>query len=194
MKKTILATMIALACTATSFAAGERISTNRVGINADYTVVDVDNGDWNLFGATIQGSHDFYQFENGITLTATGAAFFGTGSLEFDGDEGIDTNRYGIKAGLNFNYAISANTSIFAGPTLGCQFVTYDSNDGVEIDDDKDMTYGLIIGVRYMLNNQKTYIEGGISHDWNKSDKWTNEDGDDSYTSNTFFIGVHHTF
>ncbi|MBR1981216.1 MAG: outer membrane beta-barrel protein [Akkermansia sp.] len=209
MKKTLLTALLAACCVIPAVSAGESISTRSIGIGYEYSSYNVENSDWTMNSAVIRGNYDFYKFNNGITVTLTGSAYYGIGEID-DDIEPYDTTRMGVKAGLLFNYSVSDKLTIFAGPTIGYNVFSYDTPDlfknatGAELDDDTGVTYGVTAGLRYLLSNQKTSIEVGISVESTSLSgaddeydlggetliKWS----EDSIGSTSLYIGINHAF
>lgn len=214
MKKTLLTALLAAGCVIPAVSAGESISTRSIGIGYEYSSYNIEDFDWTMNSAVIRGNYDFYKFNNGITVTLTGSAYYGFGEMELedapDGIDPYDTTRMGVKAGLLFNYSVSDKLTIFAGPTIGYNVFSYDTPDffknatGAELDDDTGVTYGVTAGLRYLLSNQKTSIEVGISVETTSLSgaddeyeaygetmtKWE----EDSIGSTSFYIGINHAF
>ena len=121
MKKTIITALFAAICVAPAFAAGQSISAKSAGIGYEYTSLNTEGADWTMNSAVIRGNYDFYKFDNGVTVTLTGAAYYGAGSIDFDpyelpdGEtvtESVDATRYGAKGGLVFHYQATEELSI----------------------------------------------------------------------------------
>lgn len=213
MKKTIITALIAAICVAPAFAAGQSISAKSIGIGYEYTTLNIEgNADWTMNSAVIRGSYDFYKFDNGITVSMTGAAYYGVGTISYEGEvEDTDTTRMGGKIGLMFNYQATERVTIFAGPTVGYNVFSYDTTDQFkkvfdkEMDDDTGVTYGVTAGIRYTLSNQKTSIEAGVSFESaalsGADDEFKAPDGSmykkwdkSSIGSTSFFAGINHAF
>lgn len=198
---------------APAFAAGQKIEAKSAGIGYEYTTLNVDGADWAMNGVVVRGNYDFYKFDGGTTVTLTGAAYYGVGKIEWEEGtmlldtklndyvdaEDTDATRYGVKIGVMFNYQATDKLTIYAGPTVGYNVFSYDT-DVADIDDDASFSYGVTVGARYMLSNQKTSIDFGLSLENFGLPETGGEDAsyqlwdDDRVGATSFFIGINHAF